>query len=244
LGRKKNGGRKSGFSIEYGPIFMMPQRVKFQGVAETGPGIGRFRGAGGRFWTRIWARRIPSEACSMAVGYVYFIEAESVGLVKIGWTGQPPVVRFGLIRGMSPVPLTMLGVVPGGREAEADLHREFRLDRERGEWFRVTPRLRDFIRANAQPCPPRLPGRAVRWPDQHVRQALSPACLPRWARPASVASRRVTSLPTGRGMVPGPSRMPGGRASLSRDRPCLIPGPTNDPEKNPRRPLASSPNGG
>jgi hypothetical protein len=90
----------------------------------------------------------------MAVGYVYFIEAESVGLVKIGWTGQPPVVRFGLIRGMSPVPLTMLGVVPGGREAEADLHREFRLDRERGEWFRVTPRLRDFIRANAQPCPP------------------------------------------------------------------------------------------
>lgn len=79
---------------------------------------------------------------------VYFIEAEN-GLIKIG-VSDDPVGRLAQIKTMSPLPLKLLGLIPGaGDVGEAEFHRRFADDREHGEWFRPSPALTSYIAAHA-----------------------------------------------------------------------------------------------
>lgn len=77
---------------------------------------------------------------------IYFIRAEGVGHIKIGWTeGTEAVARLRDLQVGSPVPLTCLKTIPGGRELEQELHRRFAAAHVHGEWFRPVPDLLKFI---------------------------------------------------------------------------------------------------
>lgn len=74
--------------------------------------------------------------------WIYFIEG--AGLVKIGATTQPPRRRLQILALSSPVPLTLLAVIPG-QHREQELHDRFRASHSHGEWFTLTPDLKAFI---------------------------------------------------------------------------------------------------
>lgn len=78
---------------------------------------------------------------------VYFIEG--AGLIKIGSTLNI-ASRFRSIRGSSPVPVSLIGTIPGGGPLEGLLHAKFAEHHSHGEWFRDCPTIRDYIKAFEQ----------------------------------------------------------------------------------------------
>lgn len=72
--------------------------------------------------------------------HVYFIQAGDDGPVKIGCT-QNLKERYAELANGSPLPLTVIGVIPGYRPTEQHLHKLFAADRLHGEWFRPTAAL-------------------------------------------------------------------------------------------------------
>lgn len=76
---------------------------------------------------------------------VYFVYAPSLEVVKIG-TAQDIEKRLAGIRGMCPVPLTLLGSIFGGVQVERWLHFHCYRDRSHYEWFRWTSRVQDIVR--------------------------------------------------------------------------------------------------
>jgi hypothetical protein len=87
-------------------------------------------------------------------GWVYFIQAEGNGLIKIGWTDQHPETRLTGLRTMSPVRLMPLGVLRRrDRVGERNTHLRFVHLRQHGEWFEPGRDLLDFIRDRAKPWP-------------------------------------------------------------------------------------------
>lgn len=89
--------------------------------------------------------RLSSEAPSPKRGYVYFIEARTAGLVKIGYASNP-VDRMKSIQGMSPVKVSLVGFMEGDMQDERDLHRRFAEYRSHGEWFRFEGDVYDYIK--------------------------------------------------------------------------------------------------
>jgi hypothetical protein len=86
---------------------------------------------------KIMAARAPKGWC-----YVYFVRAGEV--VKIGRA----VDVADRIRNMQVghhEPLKLLAAVPAHAALEAELHRHFAVEREDGEWFRLSPRLMAYI---------------------------------------------------------------------------------------------------
>lgn len=84
----------------------------------------------------------------MVEGYVYFLHAPSVGLVKIGRSIDVER-RLSEVRLISPVPLQLLWYTNGGAAAEARYHQRWAHLREHGEWFRCEHELMVEIEANA-----------------------------------------------------------------------------------------------
>jgi hypothetical protein len=77
---------------------------------------------------------------------VYFVRAGEA--VKIGRTVNLES-RLRSLGTASAVPLELLAAVPGGRQLEAELHREWRHLHIRGEWFRAEAELLRSIREQA-----------------------------------------------------------------------------------------------
>lgn len=67
-------------------------------------------------------------------GHIYFIQAESGGLVKIGWATCPKT-RMAHMQAHGPLKLVLLHSEPGNGKEEAELHRKFAAGRQHGEWF-------------------------------------------------------------------------------------------------------------
>jgi hypothetical protein len=85
---------------------------------------------------------------------VYFVQAELVGLIKIGSTFDLGKRLAGVYLA-SPVPLRTLGVIRGaGRATEKELHRRFEVDRAHGEWFHPVPELLAYISEHAERIDP------------------------------------------------------------------------------------------
>jgi len=74
------------------------------------------------------------------VSRIYFIEAVSLNLIKIGYTVDP-VKRFMGMLTMSPVPLSLLGSIWGGPQREAEIHAQLEPFRLHGEWFKKVPEV-------------------------------------------------------------------------------------------------------
>jgi hypothetical protein len=80
----------------------------------------------------------------MATGHVYFVENPQAGAVKIGFTAQPRS-RFSALRSVNLDKLNVLGLFPGSVEHEKFLHRLYKRDRIKGEWFTKSDGLLETI---------------------------------------------------------------------------------------------------
>lgn len=85
------------------------------------------------------------------MGLVYFVRAETLGLIKIGHA-EDLAPRFSALRSQSPDRLRMLGVIETAtaRSEERRLHERFRDTRHHGEWFLETDALLALIAADAR----------------------------------------------------------------------------------------------
>src|SRR4030095_2341085 len=83
-----------------------------------------------------------------SLGFVYFIETEDGQYVKIGFSRRPSV-RMSELAPLRPgkFALRLIGTVQSTQHVEAWFHMAFAQDRDNGEWFRSTPRLRAFMDA-------------------------------------------------------------------------------------------------
>ncbi|HEX2753662.1 MAG TPA: GIY-YIG nuclease family protein [Alphaproteobacteria bacterium] len=78
-------------------------------------------------------------------GYVYFIKPTAYsGPIKIGCSKWPDN-RLSDILAWSPIPLEILGSVPGDFSDERYLHRCFADAHSHKEWFHPTPKLKATI---------------------------------------------------------------------------------------------------
>jgi hypothetical protein len=68
---------------------------------------------------------------------VYVIQAAESGRIKIG-VARDPYRRLAELQVGSPEQLELIGVAPGGRKRELELHAELRHDRLHGEWFELS----------------------------------------------------------------------------------------------------------
>ncbi len=83
-------------------------------------------------------------------GFVYIVQSETVGPIKIGHARHVSE-RLTKLRSGSPYKLHLLCVLRGGREREKELHRMFKSARLHGEWFKPCPELFRYIaRAKAE----------------------------------------------------------------------------------------------
>jgi hypothetical protein len=108
---------------------------------------------------------------------VYFIRAGDA--IKIGRTANL-AGRLRSLATASAVPLELLASMPGGRDLEAWLHRQWRHLHLRGEWFRADEALLCYIREQSAGGPaPELDPRARVQAAQlrRVLAALDPAGL-------------------------------------------------------------------
>ena len=71
-------------------------------------------------------------------GYIYFVLADEVERVKIGYTQGVPRFRVDYMRTGSPVELRLARVIYGDRGLERDLHRYFSTRRVHREWFEAS----------------------------------------------------------------------------------------------------------
>lgn len=78
------------------------------------------------------------------VHVLYFIEAPTCGVIKIGITSNYDARLLNLRNG-SPAPLVVMFTLPGNARHESALHRMFDADRAHSEWFRASDALRSFI---------------------------------------------------------------------------------------------------
>jgi Meiotically up-regulated gene 113 len=81
---------------------------------------------------------------------IYFIQADQVGHVKIGFTEEADAqVRLRVLQVGSPVKLTLLGTMPGDMTVELELHRRSAAYRVHGEWFKPAMELMELISKGA-----------------------------------------------------------------------------------------------
>lgn len=90
---------------------------------------------------------------------VYFIRCNSGGLIKIGYSTDLPA-RLASLGHANAGGVSLLASAPGGNVAESRIHAMFREDRVRGEWFRPSANLLEFV-AKVRDCGSLLFGPAV-----------------------------------------------------------------------------------
>lgn len=79
--------------------------------------------------------------------YVYFIQAQEGGPVKIGWTVNPHK-RLKALQAASPYKLVIRHALRGTQQLEHYLHERFAGCRLEGEWFEVHPDMPGCLHAD------------------------------------------------------------------------------------------------
>jgi hypothetical protein len=75
---------------------------------------------------------------------IYFVQPAGSQVVKIGYAQHVPA-RFGNLQTAHAEELLLLGVLSGTEAKERELHDRFSHLRVRGEWFRYTPEIQEFL---------------------------------------------------------------------------------------------------
>lgn len=105
-------------------------------------------------------------------GFIYFVQAEAGGLVKIGWATNVEK-RLATMQMVCPIPLTVLARFAGSVPAERALHQRFAAHRQHGEWFSPCPELMALIdeTKTSRLCSARLTHRSRRSPSDTLKEA-------------------------------------------------------------------------
>ena len=84
----------------------------------------------------------------MSDGFVYFIQEEETGRIKIGFSEKHPKGRLKDFQTGNSNKLTLVGYIEGTYKDESNLHKEFSKERIRkdNEWFEFSPRLKERIK--------------------------------------------------------------------------------------------------
>ena len=84
----------------------------------------------------------------MSDGFIYFIQEEESGNIKIGFSEKHPKGRLKDFQTGNSNKLILLGYIEGTYEDEYNLHQEFSEERirEENEWFESSPRLVNRIK--------------------------------------------------------------------------------------------------
>ncbi|MGK3995116.1 GIY-YIG nuclease family protein [Sorangium sp. So ce1024] len=94
---------------------------------------------------RLLAEQMRNGMFDASRSFVYFIGTKAAAdPVKIG-TAMVPAQRLKDLQGANPVELHVLASFPGNVNVERAMHGIFARDRIRGEWFRRSPVIIDFI---------------------------------------------------------------------------------------------------
>jgi hypothetical protein len=92
----------------------------------------------------------PPKSSRSKRGFIYFIGMEDdSSAVKIGFAGNVNA-RLSTLQTSSHQRLKVLIVIKGTLAKERELHRRFTSDHIRGEWFRRTEVIEEFIAANTE----------------------------------------------------------------------------------------------
>lgn len=76
---------------------------------------------------------------------IYFIQDDTLGHIKIGFTEQEIGDRMSALQTGSPVGLVLLLTMPGDQDVEDALHQRFDSLHLRGEWFFPGPALIGYL---------------------------------------------------------------------------------------------------
>jgi hypothetical protein len=76
-----------------------------------------------------------NKAAGVSKGWVYFVQAEHGGPIKIGYTEGAPQKRVASLQTASPARLRLVTYTVGDREKEREIHNRFSRARLNGEWF-------------------------------------------------------------------------------------------------------------
>ena len=80
--------------------------------------------------------------------FVYFIQGQTTGLIKIGQTARSVSNRLRVIQSNSPDKLEVIKVIKSEKGAEQFLHDKFESVRSHGEWFYPSADLIEFIQSS------------------------------------------------------------------------------------------------
>lgn len=82
----------------------------------------------------------------MSDQFVYFIQADESGPIKIGFTSGSPQARLAQLQTGNPAALKLLGAIKGSTAKERELHTSLSEWRLQGEWFQSHPTVLDTIK--------------------------------------------------------------------------------------------------
>ena len=82
----------------------------------------------------------------MSDGFVYFIQEEETGRIKIGFTEKHPEGRLKDFQTGNSNKLILLGYIEGTYQDESNLHQKFSEERGNGEWFEFSTKLKEGIK--------------------------------------------------------------------------------------------------
>lgn len=96
-------------------------------------------------WKRQWHRPYQRNPYLdvQRQGFVYYVEAEEIGLTKIG-TSRNVRARLNALQDDMPFALRVVFTCTGDLKLESALHRRFAQHRKHGEWFYTVPELMTF----------------------------------------------------------------------------------------------------
>jgi hypothetical protein len=100
---------------------------------------------------RLLAERVILGAFGKHLSRVYFIGRGEDGPIKVGVAHDPAMRMINLQIG-SPEELYLLASMRGDRDVERMLHAVFSMDHIRGEWFRRSPQIVEFIHYVIKPA--------------------------------------------------------------------------------------------
>jgi len=86
----------------------------------------------------------------MSDQFVYFIQADEDGPIKIGFTAGDPQSRLAQLQTGNPVALKLLGAIRGDTAKERELHAALAEWRLQGEWFKPHATVLDTVRQALQ----------------------------------------------------------------------------------------------
>lgn len=100
------------------------------------------------------------------MSYIYFIQAQGNGPIKIGFTGFNPRKRMVKIRSDCPWPVRLLGAIEGTVSQEKQIHLVLSRYKTQGEWFEPHPIVLAAVNV-ALECGTLAPDRKAIDPNAH-----------------------------------------------------------------------------